>query len=172
MRSLNSLLLLVLFATVLYAQETPNNKPDASIDLATTEGIKLVNGQWKYSDTKIVETNFNAAGADDQPSGPSVKTYDYEPKAGVADYDDSTWEKVAATDLQKRRGNGRLSFNWYRVNITIPASVNGFSTSGSTVVFQTALDDYAEIWVNGELSRYLGQKADLWSPVGTRRIVS
>ncbi len=158
MRSLSSLLILVLFAAMLFAQETPNNKPDASIDLATTEGIKLVSGQWKYSDTKIVETNFNAAGADDQPSGPSVKTFDYEPKAGVADYDDSTWEKVAATDLQKRRGNGRLSFNWYRVNITIPASIDGFSTSGSTVVFQAALDDYAEIWVDGELSRYLGQK--------------
>ena len=59
---------------------------------------------------------------------------------------------------EKRRGNGRISFNWYRINITIPESVNGFDTNGSTVVFQTALDDYAEIWVNGEISRFLGQK--------------
>ena len=36
--------------------------------------------------------------------------------------------------------------------------MNGFSTAGSTVVFQTALDDYAEVWVNGEISRFLGQK--------------
>jgi gluconolactonase len=26
------------------------------------------------------------------------------------------------------------------------------------VVFQTALDDYAEVWVNGEISRFIGQK--------------
>ena len=28
---------------------------------------------------------------------------------------------------------------------------------GSTAVFETSLDDYAEIWVDGELSRALGQ---------------
>ena len=140
------------------AQDVPSGTPLASIDLATANGVKLVAGQWKYSDTKIVETNFNAAGADNQPSGPSVKTYDYTPHAGGADFDDSAWENVAAGDLAKRRGNGRLSFNWYRINLTIPDTVNGFSTVGSTVVFQTALDDYAEVWVNGEISRFLGQR--------------
>ena len=153
-----SLLILTLSALAGLAQDAPTGKPEASIDLATAGGVKFVSGQWKYSDTKIVETNFNAAGSDNQPSGPAVKTYDYEPKAGVADFDDSSWENIAAAELQKRRGNGRLSFNWYRINITIPETVNGFSTNGSTIVFQTALDDYAEIWVNGEISRYLGQK--------------
>ena len=140
------------------AQDAPNGSPDASIDLASNEGVKTVNGQWKYSDTRIVETSFNAAGADNQPTGPVVRTYDYTPKAGVADYDDASWEVVPAVDLQKRRGNGRISFGWYRINLTIPEKVGGFSTAGSTVVFQTALDDYAEVWVNGELARYLGQK--------------
>jgi gluconolactonase len=140
------------------AQDVPNGKPAASIDLATVDGVKAVGGQWRYSDTRIVETNFNAAGADNQPSGPAVKTYDYEPKAGVEDFDDTNWEIVPAADLQKRRGNGRLSFNWYRITVTIPETVNGFATAGSTVVFQTALDDYAEVWVNGELARFLGQK--------------
>lgn len=149
---------ILLLASAVLAQDLPTGKPTASIDLATTDGVKLVNGQWRYSDTKIVDANFNAPGADNQPSGPSVKTYDYEPKAGVAEFDDSKWEIVPAVDLQKRRGNGRLSFNWYRINLTIPEKVGDVSTTGSTVVFQTALDDYAEIWVNGELSRYLGQQ--------------
>jgi gluconolactonase len=87
-----------------------------------------------------------------------VKTYDYLPKAGIADFDDSTWQKVSATDLSKRRGNGRLSFNWYRINITVPERVGDFDPTGSTIVFQTSLDDYAEIWVNGEITRFLGQK--------------
>lgn len=147
-----------IFTFFVAAQDVPSGKPEAAIDLATVDGVKLVAGQWKYSDTKIVETNFYAAGADNQPSGPAVKTYDYTPHAGGADYDDSAWDNVAANDLSKRRGNGRLSFNWYRINITVPETVNGFSTAGSTVVFQTALDDYAEVWVNGEISRFLGQR--------------
>lgn len=157
MKFIYSIFWLAIFAGVLTAQNAPSGRPDASIDLATGDGLSLVAGQWRYSDTRILETRFNAAGPDGQPTGPSVKTYDYEPKAGPADFDDSGWEIVPAADLQKRRGNGRISFNWYRINITIPVSVNGFPTAGSTVVFQTALDDYAEIWVNGELSRYIGQ---------------
>jgi len=158
MKSIFTIAILFLVFGAVKAQDVPSGKPEAAIDLTTTEGVRLVAGQWKYSDTKIVETTFNAAGADNQPSGPSVKTYDYTPHAGVANFDDSAWENVAPDDLAKRRGNGRLSFNWYRINVTIPERVNGFSTAGSTVVFQTALDDYAEVWVNGELSRFLGQR--------------
>ncbi|MGB7202411.1 MAG: hypothetical protein WBD16_09105, partial [Pyrinomonadaceae bacterium] len=156
MKFINSLAFILLLSIYLFPQDTPNGKAEAAIDLATADGVKAVNGQWRYSDTKIVEVDFRAAGADNQPTGVPVKTYDYTPKAGVADFDDSAWEAVAATDLVKRRGNGRISFNWYRINLTVPESVNGFGTAGSTVVFQTALDDYAEVWVNGEISRYLG----------------
>jgi hypothetical protein len=71
-----------------YATETapavPLGKPEAMIDLATDEGAKLVNGQWRYSDTKIVETDFRGPGLDKQPTGKPIKAYDYEPKAGVA----------------------------------------------------------------------------------------
>jgi gluconolactonase len=149
---------LLIGAVAAFGQDVPSSKPEASIDLATIDGAKLVNGEWRYSDTKIIETDFKSAGADNQPTGPSVKTYDYTPHAGTADYDDSAWEKIAAIDLVKRRGNGRLSFNWYRINITVPEKVGDFDTAGSTIVFETALDDYAEIWVNGEIARYLGQK--------------
>ena len=158
MKIITSILFTILFSLAVFAQDAPDGKPEASIDLATLEGVKAVKGDWKYSDTRIVETDFRSAGADNQPTGMAVKTYDYTPKAGGADFDDSGWEIIPASDLQKRRGNGRISFNWYRINITIPESVNGFDTKGSTVVFQTALDDYAEIWVNGEISRYLGQQ--------------
>lgn len=157
-RFINALIYTLLLTLHFFAQDIPNGKPEVSIDLATVEGVKAVNGQWKYSDTKIVEVDFRSAGSDNQPTGPAVKTYDYTPHAGVAAYDDSRWETIAANDLVKRRGNGRLSFNWYRINITVPETVNGFSTSRSTIVFQTALDDYSEVWVNGEISRFLGQK--------------
>ena len=140
------------------AAGTPAGKPEASIDLATEAGTKLVKGAWRYSDTKIVEVDFRGPGADSQPTGAPVKTYDYTPKAGAVDFDDAQWEVIPATSLEKRRAGGRLCFNWYRLAITVPDRVGDFDPTGSTVVFETALDDYAEVWVDGELTRALGQQ--------------
>ena len=133
-------------------------KPElAAIDLASSDGVALVKGEWRYSDTKIVEADFRGPGSDKQPTGAPVKTYDYTPHAGGADFDDSKWEVISPTSLDERRGNGRLGFNWYRIKLTVPDRVGDFDPTGSTAVFQTSLDDYAEIWVDGELSRSLGQ---------------
>ena len=136
---------------------TPTGKPEAFIDLSTTEGVQAIKGQWRYSDTRIIEVDFKGPGADNQPSGAPVKTYDYTPHAGGADFDDSRWETIEPTSLSKRRGNGRLSFNWYRIKLTIPDKVGDFDPTGALAVFETSLDDYAEVWVDGELSRALGQ---------------
>jgi len=91
-------------------------------------------------------------------TGRPVKTYDYSPHADGADFDDSQWEQISPTSLDQRRSTGRLCFNWYRTRITIPEKVGEFSTLGSTVVFETSADDYAEIWVDGELTRAVGQQ--------------
>ncbi len=139
------------------ASDVPSGTPLAAIDLATAEGARLVQGSWRYSDTKIIEVDFKGPGADGQPTGAPVKTYDYTPHAGGADFDDSQWEVIAPGTLQQRRGSGRLGFNWYRIRLTIPDRIGDFDPTGSTVVFETALDDYAEIWVDGELPRSLGQ---------------
>ena len=132
-------------------------KVDATIDLGSVDGVKAVKGEWRYSDTKIIEADFRGPGPDKQPTGAPVKTYDYTPHAGAADFDDSKWEVISPTTLDQRRGNGRLGFNWYRIKLTIPDRVGNFDPTGSTAVFETSLDDYAEVWVDGELSRALGQ---------------
>ncbi len=137
--------------------DAPTGKPDATIDLATKNGLGQVKGQWRYSDTKIIEVEFKAAGPDNQPTGAPIKTYDYEPHAGGADFDDSKWSTIEPDTLNARRSTGRLCFNWYRVNLTIPERIGAFDPTGATVVLQTSLDDYAEIWVDGELARGLGQ---------------
>jgi gluconolactonase len=144
-------------ASALDAASAANGKPEASIDLATDAGAKLVKGQWRYSDTKIIEVDFKGPGPDKQPTGAPIKTYDYTPHAGGADFDDSKWEPIGATTLDQRRATGRLCFNWYRIKLTIPERIGDYDPTGSTVVFETALDDYAEVWVDGELARYLGQ---------------
>lgn len=71
------------------AQNPPTGRPDATVDLATREGAILLKAQWRYSDTKIVEVDYRAPGADLKPTGRPIKTYDYQPKAGAADFDDS-----------------------------------------------------------------------------------
>jgi len=152
-----ALALAALTAATLERAETPSGPPEATIDLATEVGVKLVKGQWRYHDTKIVEVDFRAPGPDGQPTGAAVKTYDYEPHAGAADFADSAWEGIGATTLDRRRANGRICFNWYRIAVTVPDRIGAFDPTGSTVVFETSVDDYAEVWVDGELTRALGQ---------------
>jgi gluconolactonase len=132
-------------------------KPEASINLASKDGVKLVRGEWRYSDTKIIEIDFKAAGADGQPGSAPNKAYDFMPHAGRANFDDSQWEVIDPTTLDKRRSAGKLAFNWYRIKITIPERIGTFDPTGSTVVFSTSLDDYAEIWVDSEIPRAAGQ---------------
>lgn len=150
----------ILLATSLSAyaaQDVPTSPPEAVIDLATHEGVRLVKGQWRYSDTKIIEVDFKAPGPDGQPTGRTIRTYDYTPHAGGADFDDSKWEVLDPTTLNQRRSTGRICFNWYRITVTIPERVDSVDPTSSTVVFETSVDDYAEVWVDGELPRQAGQ---------------
>lgn len=138
-------------------QDPPFGKPDAVIDLSTKEGVDLVRGQWRYSDTKIIEVDSRGVGPDLKPSGSPIKTYDYTPHAGGADFDDSKWQVIDPSTLDARRSTGKLCFNWYRVAVTIPEKIGNFDPTGSTVAFEIVIDDYSEIWVDGKLPRVLGQ---------------
>ncbi|MEO7475662.1 MAG: SMP-30/gluconolactonase/LRE family protein, partial [Gemmatimonadales bacterium] len=131
--------------------------PAAVVDLRTSGGAAMVGAQWRYADARIVEVEHHAAGPDLRPSGPPNRTNDITPHAGVADFDDSGWEAIPPEGLETRRSNGRLAFNWYRTKVTLPAKVAGFDVSGSTVVFELVVDDYAEVWVDGQLPLVLGQ---------------
>lgn len=139
------------------ATDVPRGTAAASVDLTTRDGVALVGGAWRYSDTEIIATTHRAADADGQPTGAPVQTWDYRPHAGGVSFDDSGWPVLDPTSLNQRRGHGRISFNWYRIAITVPERVGTFDPTGSTLVFETSLDDYAEVWVNGELPRLTGQ---------------
>lgn len=137
--------------------DAPAVRPDAIVNLATEEGVALVRGQWRYRDARIVEVEHRSPGPDLRPSGPPNRTYDITPHAGAADFDDASWEGIAPKGLESRRSSGRLSFGWYRINVTVPEKVGGLSTAGSTIVFEVVVDDYAEVWVDGSLPIALGQ---------------
>src|SRR5262249_57722809 len=122
----------------------------------TNAGVAVVKGSWRYSDARIVETTFRAPDAAGQPTGREWTTNDVVPHAGPTDFDDSKWQAIEPTSLAARRGTGRVSFNWYRINLTVPDSVGGVDPTGSSVWFETRLDDYAEVWVDGEIGRRFG----------------
>ena len=134
-------------------------KPDAVIDLQTDEGVALVAGAWRYADAGVREIDFVEVGAADDPLGPGDKpnrTYDIVPHAEASDYDDSGWRVLVPEETMLRLATGRVCFNWYRIKVTIPERVGDFDPTGATVVFEIVVDDYAEVWVNGELPLALG----------------
>lgn len=119
-----------------------------TIDLASAEGAAAVGATWRYRDVRIIEVPaVHGAGV----------TNDLEPQAGAADFNDASWEVIAPSTLGAARGNGRVSFAWYRVRITVPETVDGEPVAGMQLFFETVADDYAEIWVDGQLPRNLGQ---------------
>jgi gluconolactonase len=131
--------------------------PDAVVDLQTDDGVALVGARWRYADAHMEEIDFVSVGADLGPSGPPNRTYDIQPHAEAVDFDDSGWDVLAPADTMLRLANGRVCFNWYRIGVTIPDRVGDFDPTGSTVVFEVVVDDYAEIWVDGHLPLALGR---------------
>ncbi len=119
------------------------------IDLRTAAGVKSVKGEWRYSDVKIVEVPHKA------PDGKPNTTYNIEPKAFGPDFDDSKWEVIAPETLKNRRSSGLVCFNWYRIKITLPADF-----AGKAVFFQTTVDDYGEVWVDGALPHKIGKSGE------------
>ncbi|MBV9879610.1 MAG: SMP-30/gluconolactonase/LRE family protein [Gemmatirosa sp.] len=136
--------------------DVPGVHPDAVIDLRTAPGVSLVHGAWRYRDAAIVPVDHRLPGPDLKPSGAAVRTFDVAPRVGTAAFDDASWQAIDADSLAARRGTGRLSFAWYRLDVTIPERVGTLDPSGSTVVLEVVLDDYSEIWVDGALATVLG----------------
>jgi hypothetical protein len=130
----------------------PSVPPAHVVDLMTNAGSALFGAQWRAMEAKIVEC---PALTDAMPEFKT--TYDVEPYAGESGFDDSDWPVVPAADLGARRGGGMVSFFWYRTILTIPANAAGFDTAGAMTVLRVNIDDYAEVWVNGELPRAAGR---------------
>jgi gluconolactonase len=131
--------------------------PLASIDLMDPARAALVGATWRYHDARLVATTFRAPGADGQPGERAIDTQIVEPPAGRSEFDDSSGPVIGAGELAVRRGTGRASFNWYRLALTLPASIDGTDVTGKSLWLDVRLDDYAEVWVNGEIGRGYGQ---------------
>src|SRR5271169_2104996 len=126
--------------------------PAHVVDFMSAEGSAVFGAQWRAKEAKIVECS---ALSDSMPEFKT--TYDIEPHAELSGFDDSSWPTVPATELGARRGGGMVSFFWYRTNLKIPANAAGFDTAGAMTVLRVNVDDYAEVWINGEMLRAAGR---------------
>jgi gluconolactonase len=136
-------------------------RPDAVVDLQTEEGAALVGATWRYADARVEEIDFVAVGGpgSDDPLGPGAdpnRTYDVVPHAEAADFDDRAWRVLRPAQTAARLAAGRVCFNWYRLTVTLPDRLGDTDVTGSTVVFEIVVDDYAEVWVDGRLAPALG----------------
>jgi gluconolactonase len=133
-------------------------RPDAVIDLNTADGLRAVGGTWQVRETGLVPATFKRVAADLSPTGPEAATFDVGDKPGSSAFDSASWSAVPAGALYNRVGPGRSSFAWYRLRFTMPARVGALDVVGLAAVFEIVVDDYAEVWVNGQLARGLGQQ--------------
>jgi len=112
-----------------------------AIDLMTAKGVEAVKAEWKYHPVM---------------TGVGPKKNEIEPKAHGT-FDDSKWETIGPETLGKPRGPGKYCWCWYRIKVTIPDTVNGKPFEGGPVWFQTIVDDYGEIWVDGQIDLAFGK---------------
>jgi hypothetical protein len=126
--------------------------PAHVVDLMTAEGVAAFGARWKAMEAKLVEC---PALSDAMPEFKT--TYDVDPHAEILGFDDSGWPEVAPPDLGAKRGGGMVSFFWFRTTLTIPPTASGFPTAGARTVLTVNVDDYAEVWVNGQMPRAAGR---------------
>ncbi len=116
--------------------------PREILDLQDPEDLKAVNGVWRWAPGLAPgEPNEGlTAGLAGSP-------------ARLADYDDSGWP--VCDDLTEWRSRG-VAFAWYRIKVTLPARVKGRDIAGARCIFETCIDDYGELWIDGECNRDRG----------------
>lgn len=150
----------------LNAQETRElvlYKPSSIIDLKTTEGLELVHGNWLIKEAQIKPVQFLAPGPSKTdtlklyPTGKTIITNNIFPNITDPEFNSSNWEHANATDLEQRKGSGKLSFVWYKTSITIPEKINDKIIDGSAIYFEITADDYSEVYINGKQFKQPGQ---------------
>ena len=130
-----------------------------SLDLESPDDLKSLNAQWRFGPGWI-------------PGEPNegLVSQTMESPARLADYDDSAWEILS--DVEPRRPDSTegtptdpglrkmqsigFTFGWYRIRLTLPNQVGGVEITGARVWFETNIDDYGEVWVDGEFDSSSG----------------
>ena len=116
--------------------------PRVALDLNKAEDRQKVKGQWRVGQGLV-------------PGEPNegLTAQLRECPARLADFDDSRWEVCG--NVRESRSVG-FTFAWYRIAIELPESVDGVAVAGSRVWFETNIDNYGEMWIDGKIDRSTG----------------
>ncbi|MEZ6243119.1 MAG: SMP-30/gluconolactonase/LRE family protein [Phycisphaerales bacterium] len=115
--------------------------PRTTVDLRTVGGASAFDAKWRATDVYLVPTG----------AGASSGSFDLHPRIGTPDFDAAPWSPIEPDKLEVRRGGGKVSFQWYRLGLTVPDVIEGVRSEGATLVLELRVDDYAEVWVDGAL---------------------
>jgi len=116
--------------------------PRIALDLNDSEERSKVNGVWHVG-PGLVPGEPNEGLTAQLLASP----------ARLADYDDSGWEECANVRQSLSVG---FTFAWYRITVKIPEQIGGVALAGSRLWFETNIDNYGEIWVDGKIDRATG----------------
>ena len=116
--------------------------PRAILNLQDAADLRAVQGQWRFAPGFI--PGAPNEGLVSQAGGSPAR---------LPDYDDSGWE--VCHDLTAWHSHG-FTFAWYRLTLTLPETVQGRAIQGARLLFETCIDDYGEIWINGACDRERG----------------
>ena len=116
--------------------------PRVALDLNNAQDRQKVMGQWRVA-PGLVPGEPNEGLTAQLRATP----------ARLADYDDSRWE--VCPNIRESRSVG-FTFAWYRISIEVPERLDGVELAGSRVWFETNIDNYGEIWIDGQIERNTG----------------
>ena len=105
-------------------------RPDAIVDLQTDAGCTLVGATWRYADAEVREIDFVEVADHLGPGEVPNRTYDVVPHAESPEYDDEHWRVLRPEETMLRLGHGRVSFNWYRLTVTVPERIGELDQIG------------------------------------------
>jgi hypothetical protein len=116
--------------------------PRFALDLNNEEDRRKVKGQWRLGPGLVPG----------QPNeGLMAQLLNAPPR--LADFDDSGWEVCA--NIRKSLSKG-FTFAWYRITVEIPDEIDGVPIRDYRLYFETNVDNYGEIWIDGKLDRSAG----------------
>ena len=119
--------------------------PRVALDLTKEADRRKVNGVWRRALGWIPGEPNQGLTAETAAS-----------PARLPDYDDSGWE---ITDNLREGISKGLSFGWWRITVELPEVVDGQPVAGAQVFFETNIDDYGEVWVDGQIDLVRGSVA-------------
>jgi hypothetical protein len=119
--------------------------PRVALDLSKVEDRAKVKGVWR-SALGYVPGEANQGLVAEVEGSP----------ARLPDYDDSGWQVCDNLRLFISKG---FTFGWWRITVELPETIDGMPVAGAQLLFETNIDDYGEVWVDGEIDLVNGSVA-------------